>query len=170
MAGIEILAGDFPLGRAEFGFGLLAFPKKPKQGFAKDVVVKPEEEICDVQVTTEEEASRLGKAAEAGIAGGLLLGPVGLVLGGLLGAADKQKKTVTFSCELLDGRRFLGKTDAATYAKLEAHAFKNKGKAAVSSKSNESDQIAQLERLAKLKEQGALTEEEFQQQKAKLLA
>lgn len=170
MAGIEIVAGDFPLGRAEFGFGLLAFPKKPKQGFGKDVVVKPEEEVCSVQVTTEEEASRLGKAAEAGIAGGLLLGPVGLVLGGLLGAADKQKKTVTFSCELLDGRRFLGKTDAATYAKLEAIAFKNQGKAATPSKSNESDSIAQLERLAKLKEQGGITEEEFKQQKAKLLA
>ena len=169
MAGIEILAGDFPLGRAEFGFGLLAFPKKPKQGFEKDVVVKPEEEVCAVQITTEEEASRLGKAAETSIAGGLLLGPVGLVLGGLLGAADKQKKAMTFSCELLDGRRFLGKTDAATYAKLEAIAFKNKGKA-TPSKSNESDTIAQLERLAKLKEQGVITEEEFQQQKAKLLA
>ena len=170
MAGIEILAGDFPLGRAEFGFGVLAFPKKPKQGFAKDVVVKTDEEICNVQATTEEEASRLGNAAEAGVAGGLLLGPVGLLLGGLLGAADKQKKTVTFSCELIDGRRFLGKTDAATYAKLEAHAFKNKGKAAGPGNSSESDAISKLERIAKLKEQGVLTEKEFQQQKAKLLA
>lgn len=170
MAGIEILAGDFPLGRAEFGFGLLAFPKKPKQGFAKDVVVKSEDEICSVQVTTEEEASRLGKAAEVGLAGGLLLGPVGLVLGGLLGAADRQEKAVTFSCELVDGRRFLGKTDAKTYAKLETHAFKNKSKAAEPRTSKELDPIAQLERLAKLKEQGVLTEEEFQQQKTKLLA
>ncbi|HJU70362.1 MAG TPA: SHOCT domain-containing protein [Paucimonas sp.] len=170
MAGIEILAGDFPLGRAEFGFGILVFPKKTKQGFTTDVVVKPGETICAVQITTEVEASRLGKAAEAGVAGGLLLGPVGLVLGGLLGAADKQKKTVTFSCELLDGRRFLGKADTAVYAKLEAFAFKNKGKAAASPKSDVSDSISQLERLAQLKEQGVLTDEEFQQQKTKILA
>ncbi|WP_145964305.1 hypothetical protein [Chromobacterium phragmitis] len=131
MAGIDILAGDFPLGRAEFSLGLLVFPKKPKQGFEKDVVVKPEDEVCAVQATTEEEASRFGKAAEAGVAGGLLLGPIGLVLGGLLGAADKPKTTVTFSGTLLDGRRFLGKTDSATYSKLEAIAFKNQSKNAV---------------------------------------
>lgn len=166
MAGIEVLAGDVPLGRAEFGCGMLVFPRKPKQGFNKDVVVKPEDEVCEVQMATEEETSRLGKAAETGIAGGLLFGPVGLVLGGLLGAADKQKKTVTFSCKLVDGRRFLGKTDAATYAKLTVIASKNQDKAVLS----ESDPITQLERLVKLKEQGVLTDEEFQIQKAKLLA
>lgn len=128
MAGINILAGDLPLGRAEFALGLLVFPKKPKQGFEKDVVVKPEDELCAVQVTTEEEASRFGKAAEAGVAGGLLFGPIGLVLGGLLGAADKQKATITFSGTLVDGRRFLGKTDSVTYTKLEAIAFKSQSK------------------------------------------
>lgn len=63
-------------------------------------------------------------------------------MGGLLGAADKQKKTVTFSCELIDGRRDFWKTDAP-YAKLEAHAFKNKGKAAGPGNSSESDAISE---------------------------
>jgi hypothetical protein len=35
--------------------------------------------------------------------------------------------------------------------------------------SQEDDRVAQLERLAKLKESGALTEEEFEREKARLL-
>lgn len=125
MAGIEVIAGNFPIGRAEYGFGLLAFPKKPKQGFPNDVVVKPEEELLQVEISSEEEASRVAEAASVGLAGGLLLGPVGLLIGGLLGAADKKAKQITFIAKFSGNRQMLAKTDDKTYAKLQAIAFNN---------------------------------------------
>lgn len=173
MAGIEVLAGNLPQGRAEFGFGLLVFPKKPKQGHPKDITVTPKDELLQVEISNQEEESRAGKAASAGVAGGLLFGGVGMLLGGLLGAADKQKKTVTFTATLTNNRQFMGKTDAKTFEKLQALAFGNASKLAAApsvAPVTQDDVLSKLERLAKLKEQGVLTEDEFQQQKLSLLA
>ncbi|MNJ35132.1 hypothetical protein D3C77_298610 [compost metagenome] len=171
MAGIEVLSGDLPTGRAEFSFGCLVFPKKPKQGFVENILVTPKEDLLNVEVTGREEESRVGKAASTGIAGGLLFGGAGLLLGGLLGAADKQKKEVTFTALLTDNRRFMGKTDAKTFEQLQALAFGNADKLKqVTPAAGSDDVLSKLERLVKLKEQGVLTEEEFQQQKMGVLA
>lgn len=175
MAAIDVLAGDFPQGRAEFGFGVIAFPKKPKQGFSADISLRPKDDLLHIEITTESEESRVGKAAEAGIAGGLLFGGAGLIVGGLMGAANKQKKTVTFKAVFTEGRSLLGKTDAQTFEKLQAFAFNNAEKLppqepGTHPTSGDDDVLSRLERLSRLKEQGILNEEEFQQQKAKLLA
>lgn len=126
MSGIEVLAGDFPLGRAEFGFGMIVCPKKPKNGFPKDVVIKLNEELVQVEITSEEQANQLAKAAGTSLAAGLLFGPVGLVIGGLLGAADKQKKKFLFTAKLSGNRQMLAKTDEKTLSNLQAIASKNK--------------------------------------------
>lgn len=166
MARVEVLSGDFPLGRAEFGFGLLVFPKKPKQGYPETIAITPKDELLSVEVADQSVESRTGKAASAGIAGGLLFGGVGLIVGGLLGAAEKQKKEVTFIATLTEKRRFLGKTDSKTFEKLQALAFQNSDKQA----SVPDDTLTKLERLTKLKEAGSLTESEFEQQKSVILA
>ncbi|KWZ43761.1 hypothetical protein WS72_13445 [Burkholderia savannae] len=173
MAAVDILAGDFPQGRAEFGFGLLVFPKKPKQGFPHDISLKPEEDLEHVEIVTLEEADKLAKAAGTSLAAGLMFGPAGFVIGGLLGASGKKKKTITFKATFSSSRSMLASTDEKTFAKLQALAFGRKAALAVESPDTESvttdDTLSKLERLASLKERGLLSDDEFQQEKAKLL-
>ena len=65
-----------------------------------------------VEVATEETAKNLGGAAGWGIAGGLLLGPAGLLAGALLGG--RAKKKVTFICVFKDGKKILATADEKT--------------------------------------------------------
>lgn len=174
MAAIDVLAGDFPQGRAEFGFGVIAFPKKPKQGFPADIALRPKDDLLHIEITTESEESRVGKAAEAGIAGGSCSGGWA-DRGRLAGGGQQAKKTVTFKAVFTEGRSLLGKTDAQTFEKLQAFAFNNAEKLppqepGTHPTAGDDDVLSRLERLSRLKEQGILNEEEFQQQKAKLLA
>lgn len=125
MAGIQVIAGNFPKGWANFGFGTIVFGKKPKQGFPDNIILSPKEELLSIKIANSEEESRIGKAAGAGILGGLVFGGVGLVIGGLLGAAEKTKKTITFKAVFTGDRHLLAKTDAETFVKLQTIAFDN---------------------------------------------
>ncbi|WP_432719870.1 hypothetical protein R0381_003627 [Jeongeupia wiesaeckerbachi] len=125
MAAVEVLAGDFPPGRAEFGWGLLVFPKKPKQGFPAAITVKPSEELLTVEQISEEAASRMAGAAGLGLAGGAMFGVAGLVIGGLLGAVDKKPASILLAATFTEGRKMLAKTDRKTFEKLQATAFTN---------------------------------------------
>lgn len=55
--------------------------------------------------------------------GSLLLGPLGLLAGLLMGG---KKKEVTFSVKLKDGRRFLATADSKTFTKMRAGVFQKK--------------------------------------------
>ena len=77
--------------------------------------------IQSLQVASEESSKGFGGAAVAGLAGGLLLGPAGLVAGAMAGG---NKKSVTFELRLQDGRGLLGECDPQTYKLLQAAAFK----------------------------------------------
>ncbi|MGT8896677.1 hypothetical protein ACVV38_15775 [Escherichia coli] len=92
MAGIQVIAGSFPKGWASMGFGTISVCQKPKQGFPENIVLNLKEELLSIELADSEEESRIGKAAGAGLLGGLIFGGAGLVIGGLLGAADKTKK------------------------------------------------------------------------------
>jgi hypothetical protein len=54
------------------------------------------------------------------VAGGVLLGPAGLLAGLLLGG---KKTEVTFVAKFKDSRKLLATADSATFAKIRAAAF-----------------------------------------------
>ena len=115
MAGIQVIAGSFPKGWASMGFGTIVFAKKPKQGFPENIVLNLKEALLSIELADSEEESRIGKAAGAG----------------LLGAADKTKKTITFKAMFTGNRLLLAKTDSKTFVKLQSIAADNAHNASV---------------------------------------
>jgi len=79
-----------------------------------------QEEVESVKILTEEDKKNLSRAAGLGIAGSILLGPVGLVAGVL---ASGNKKEVTFECQLSNGEKFLAVTDPRIYQKLLSYCY-----------------------------------------------
>lgn len=118
MAQVKIHAGDFQVGEGStFVFGNFAL-RKPGSWFGTEVVTPAD--IAEVTIATEESVKRLGGTLGWGAAGAVILGPVGLLAGLLLGGRGKD---VTFAVLLNDGRKFLGTTDAKTFTKIQAANF-----------------------------------------------
>lgn len=121
---MDIHAGDFPKQTQLVVAGkkaALSLPWKSGDGWGTgERVVLDKSTVADFSVASEESAKKFVRAAGLGIAGGLLLGPVGMVAGALAGG---NKKTVTFVLELRDGRRLLATVDRKTYTKLQSVLF-----------------------------------------------
>lgn len=77
--------------------------------------------IASIEVATEENVKRAGGAVGWGVAGALLLGPVGALGGALLGGRGKD---VTFIVVLGGGRKFLAKGSSKTYEEFLKVTFK----------------------------------------------
>jgi len=73
-----------------------------------------------VELVTEENKKSLVGAAGWAAAGTLLLGPLGLIAGALIGG---NKKEVTFVCYLKEGKKFMAVADIKIYQKLLAYCF-----------------------------------------------
>jgi hypothetical protein len=73
-------------------------------------------QIESVQLASEEAVLSLGGAAAFGTAGALLLGPVGLLAGLMLGGRGKE---TTFICKLTDGRKFMATARTRVFKELE---------------------------------------------------
>lgn len=118
MAQIEIHAGDFQEGKNHsFNFGVFAL-RAPGSWLSTETIMGTEVE--EVTLATEENVKRLGGTVGWGVTGAVLLGPVGLLAGLLMGGRSKQ---VTFIVRFKDGRKFLGTTDAKAFTKIQALAF-----------------------------------------------
>lgn len=118
LGSFEVHAGDFKAGGIHhFGRKKLIM-KRPWKLFRERVKFK---NIESVEVATEDSVKRLGGTVGWGVAGGLLLGPVGLIAGLLAGGAGKD---VTFVCQLKDGRKFMATARSKDYNKLAAAMFK----------------------------------------------
>ena len=110
-------AGDFRKGKEhQFARGKL-FMKKPK-GFFRETIAL--DRIESVEAASEEAVKRLGGTIGWGIAGAVLLGPVGMLAGLLSGGTGKD---VTFVCRLKDGRKFLGTAPSNVFIELQAAVF-----------------------------------------------
>ena len=81
----------------------------------------PVTEVSEVDVASEENVKRMGGTVGWGLAGGVLLGPVGLLAGLLAGGRGKD---VTFVCKLKDGRKFMATAQSKIFKELSAAAFK----------------------------------------------
>ena len=116
----NVLAGDFAVvnGATQFAGGYLYMKVAGK--FCREK--SPASEILSIEVASQDSAKSFGGAAVAGLAGGLLLGPVGLLAGVMAGG---NRSVVTFTLTLRDGRRGLCSADGGTYQQLQAATFPN---------------------------------------------
>ena len=119
MSKIETHAGDFLPGIGRYtGKYLLLHTKKHR--FMGEKIHK--NQLVSVEIATEENVKKLGGTLGWGGVGGVLLGPVGLLAGLMLGG---KKKKITFAALFSDGRKLLATTDSKTFTQLQAAAFSN---------------------------------------------
>lgn len=120
MAKIKIHAGDFPKGDCQYSSSSISFPWQWGDGlFGKSLDLK--KELQHIELANEESVKKWGGTIGWGAVGGVLLGPVGLLAGLLLGGKSKE---VTFIAIMKDGKKFLATTDSKTYTSMMALVFK----------------------------------------------
>ena len=119
MSAIKVIAGDFPSGDYIYSEWEAAI-----EGIATPTRVDLAGNIEKIEKLTEEQSTRLGRAAGLGVAGALVAGPVGAIVGGLLGGKRTQ---VCFLIEMKDGKTLTATSAPEIYAKI--FSAKNKMKA-----------------------------------------
>ncbi len=114
MARLNVLAGDFKVTSTQSHWfnGKLLMKRKGKF-FRENIYPK---QIESIQLASEEAVLSFGGAAAFGTAGALLLGPVGLLAGLVLGGRGKD---TTFICKLMDGRKFMATARTGVFKELE---------------------------------------------------
>ena len=118
MQTMQILAGTGTIGTGEAFLLLNEFSLPIKGKFWPEQVNK--NQVMDIAVATEASVKTIGGTLGWGMVGGVLLGPVGLLAGLLLGG--KQNKTV-FTLTLRDGRSLLASCDTGTFIAIKAATF-----------------------------------------------
>jgi hypothetical protein len=117
MSKVTVHAGDFEKGDGQFSFGVFVLRTASKQWVGESI---PATALESIDVASEESVKRIGGTIGWGAAGAVILGPVGLLAGLLLGG---KKKEVTFVAKFKDGRRLLATTDSAAFVKMKAAIF-----------------------------------------------
>ena len=112
-------AGDFRKGKDHQFVGGKLIMKKPKGFFRESIKL---DRVESVEMASEEAVKRIGGTIGWGVAGAVLLGPVGLLAGLLAGGRGTD---VTFVCKLKDGRKFLGTGSSKMFKALQAATFFN---------------------------------------------
>ncbi len=117
MAKVKVLAGDFLKGNGEYSWGSLVLKTKEHSWVGETI---PLTQLETVEIATEESVKKIGGTVGWGAAGAVILGPVGLLAGLLLGG---KKKEITFVAKFKDDRKLLAQTDSKTFTKLQAAVF-----------------------------------------------
>jgi len=117
MAKVKVLAGDFLEADGEYSWGSLTLKTKEHSWVGETI---PLNQLDTVDIATEESVKKIGGTVGWGAAGAVILGPVGLLAGLLLGG---KKKEVTFVAKFKDGRKLMAQTDSKTFTKLQAAVF-----------------------------------------------
>lgn len=114
MSKVTVISGDFLAGDAEFHGGM--FRLKSASNPSRNLKISVSK-LEIMESATEEIVTNKGSAIRWGLAGALVLGPVGLIAGLLLCGKEKQ---VTFYAKFRSGRRLLATTDSDTFLKISA--------------------------------------------------
>jgi hypothetical protein len=117
MAKVKVLAGDFLEADGQYSLGSLILKTKEHSWLGETI---PLVQLDTVDIATEENVKKIGGTVGWGAAGAIILGPVGLLAGLLLGG---RKKEVTFVAKFKDGRKLMAQTDSKTFTKLQAAVF-----------------------------------------------
>lgn len=123
MATIKVEAGDIDKGSWQFAslFGSAIMSKGSTAAHMwKGESIDLKAQLDRLEILDEEKVKKLAGTAGWGVAGAVLLGPIGAIGGILLGG---NKKEVAFAAYLKDGRKFMGVTDGGTWKKLMAITF-----------------------------------------------
>lgn len=123
MAKIKIHAGDLDHGSWDFNgmFGSATmFRASTKDHMWKGETYNFGTDVEHVEALDEEKVKKFAGTAGWGLAGAVLLGPLGAIGGVLLGG---NKKEVVFACYFKDGRKFMATTDSKTFTKISAILF-----------------------------------------------
>lgn len=135
-------------------------------GLFKKVMID-ENTVENYEVFDSEKKTSATSAIGRGAVGSLFLGPVGL----LAAASAKKKGVYVIAVQFKDGKRSLLEVDEKIYKKMLLLNFRNEDKDDELNLSSSKEHIPeQIKKLSELKEQGILTEEEFNNKKAELLA
>lgn len=118
MGNIKVLAGDFLKG-GDSNYSSGSFALKTEEHFWIGEII-PLDQLDTIDIATEESVKKIGGTVGWGVAGAVILGPVGLLAGLLLGG---KKKEVTFVAKFKDGRKLMASTDSKTFTKLQAAIF-----------------------------------------------
>jgi hypothetical protein len=131
MATIKIHAGDFKKQHADFSFGDLSIftASHPIMGEHNR-----QKSLIEIQIATENNIKKMGGTIGWGVTGALILGPVGLLAGLLLGG---KKKEINFIAKFSDDKTFLGTTNNKTFTALQGIALNNSIKLKSFEKNNE---------------------------------
>jgi hypothetical protein len=110
----KVIGGDYEGYIIKSFFGQISIAK----GFKSIALTK--DNVEKVEILTEEAKKKFLGTAGWGLAGGLLLGPLGLLAGAWAGG---NKKEICFACYLKDGTKFMVTTDPNLYKKIAALVF-----------------------------------------------
>lgn len=95
--------------------------------------------ISSLEIATEENIKSISGTFAGGIIGGVILGPVGMIGGLLLGG---NKKEVTFAATFNDGKKIFATTDSLTFTKIQAVHFDS-----LANQEKASERVLSLEEL-----------------------
>ncbi|WP_199798726.1 SHOCT domain-containing protein [Clostridium tetani] len=137
-------------------------------GLFKKVMIN-ESTVENYEVFDSEKTTSAASAMGRGALGGFFLGPIGL----LAATSAKKKGVYVIAIQFKDGKRSLIEVNEKVYKQILLLNFRkddnSKNERSLNASSNE-DIVGQIEKLAKLKDSGILTEEEFSNKKTELLS
>jgi hypothetical protein len=113
---VKVIGGDVPEGEWEYKMGILwgAFEQ-----------IEMSSQLKSVTPQTEESVKKLPEMVGWGLAGAVILGPLGAVAGAMMGGNRKQMCALI---ELHDNRKFIATMDSKIYQELLAIAIRSKNK------------------------------------------